>query len=130
MGVKEQKALDKDLQQADALVSHEERERMQSETLKLVFATYFRVLKARVPQLMGAVLEGLAKYAHLINQDFFGDLLEALKDLVRYADKDAEGEGDEEQEDEEDDTPDRNLTREALLCTVTAYALLAGQDAH
>ena len=26
--------------------------------------------------------------------------------------------------------PSRNLTREALLCTVTAYALLAGQDAH
>jgi len=129
--MKEQKGLEKDLHQADALVSHEERERMQSETLKLVFATYFRVLKARVPHLMGAVLEGLAKYAHLINQDFFGDLLEALKDLVRYADKDAEGEGDEEQEeDEEDDTPDRNLTREALLCTVTAYALLAGQDAH
>ncbi|KAG9253923.1 nucleolar complex-associated protein-domain-containing protein [Emericellopsis atlantica] len=136
--VKEQKALDKDLQQADALVSHEERERMQSETLKLVFATYFRVLKARVPQLMGAVLEGLATYAHLINQDFFGDLLEALKDLIRYSDKDANGDNEDEEqeqqpgedEDEEDDEPVRNLTRESLLCTVTAYALLAGQDAH
>lgn len=132
--MKEQKHLAKDMHQADALVSHEERERMQSETLKLVFATYFRVLKARTPHLMGAVLEGLAKYAHLINQDFFGDLLEALKDLVRYAEKDAEG-GDEDEEqndddEDEEDTPDRNLTREALLCTVTAYALLAGQDAH
>jgi nucleolar complex protein 3 len=137
--LREQKEIEKDMTQADALVSHEERDRMQSETLKLVFATYFRVLKARVPHLMGAVLEGLAKYAHLINQDFFGDLLEALKDLIRHSDNDAEGEGaDEEQDgaddnnadDDGEDTTQRNLSRESLLCTVTAYALLAGQDAH
>ncbi|KAG6022214.1 hypothetical protein E4U40_004773 [Claviceps sp. LM458 group G5] len=142
--VKEQKGLQKDMDLADALVSHEERERMQSETLKLVFATYFRILKQRSPHLMGAVLEGLAKYAHLINQDFFGDLLEALKDLIRHSDEDAENGSAEEDDDEntaqpanhnaDDDDDDeasiRNLTREALLCTVTAYALLAGQDAH
>ncbi|KAJ4264815.1 hypothetical protein NW762_005058 [Fusarium torreyae] len=132
--MKEQKALDKDMANADASVSHEELDRMQSETLKIVFATYFRILKLRMPHLMGAVLEGLAKYAHLINQDFFGDLLEALKDLIRHSEEDAENgpageEGDEEEEDD-DDIPVRNLTREALLCTVTAFALLAGQDAH
>ncbi|KAG5957230.1 hypothetical protein E4U57_001908 [Claviceps arundinis] len=141
--VKEQKGLQKDMDLADALVSHEERERMQSETLKLVFATYFRILKQRSPHLMGAVLEGLAKYAHLINQDFFGDLLEALKDLIRHSDEDAEnGSADDDDEstaqaanqidddDDDDEASIRNLTREALLCTVTAYALLAGQDAH
>ncbi|POR31347.1 Nucleolar complex-associated protein 3 [Tolypocladium paradoxum] len=132
--MKEQKALEKDMAQADALVSHEERERMQSDTLKLVFATYFRILKLRLPHLMGAVLEGLAKYAHLINQDFFGDLLEALKDLIRHSDEDADADpadvGADEDEDDEDDIAERNLTREALLCTVTAFALLAGQDAH
>ncbi|RYP12893.1 hypothetical protein DL765_007109 [Monosporascus sp. GIB2] len=135
--LKEQKALQKDLAQADAVVGHEERDRMQSETLKLVFATYFRILKLRQPHLMGAVLEGLAKYAHLINQDFFGDLLEALKDLIRHSDAAAAAEGDEAVEgaaaaDDEDDgdAPVRNPSREALLCTVTAFALLAGQDAH
>ncbi|KAF7537712.1 hypothetical protein G7Z17_g12800 [Cylindrodendrum hubeiense] len=135
---KEQKALDKDMSQADALVSHDELEKMQSETLKLVFATYFRILKLRMPHLMGAVLEGLAKYSHLINQDFFGDLLEALKDLIRHSDNDAnedpaadgEEEEQEQEEEDDDDVPTRNLTREALLCTVTAFALLAGQDAH
>ncbi|KAK7424991.1 hypothetical protein QQZ08_008387 [Neonectria magnoliae] len=134
---KEQKSLDKDMEQADASVTHAELERMQSETLKLVFATYFRILKLRMPHLMGAVLEGLAKYSHLINQDFFGDLLEALKDLIRHSDNDNEAgpENDSEAEEEEDDAddddvPTRNLTREALLCTVTAFALLAGQDAH
>ncbi|OAA44823.1 nuclear export protein Noc3 [Metarhizium rileyi] len=128
--VKEQKVLDKDMSLADALVSHEERERMQSETLKLVFATYFRILKQRSPHLMGAVLEGLAKFSHLINQDFFGDLLEALKDLIRHSDEDAEQDTVEAVETEDDQDSARNLTREALLCTVTAYALLAGQDAH
>ncbi|KAI0598496.1 nucleolar complex-associated protein [Biscogniauxia sp. FL1348] len=129
--MKEQKALQKDMAQADALVSHEERDRMQSETLKLVFATYFRILKLRVPHLMGAVLEGLAKYAHLINQDFFGDLLEALKDLIRHSDADEEeGEEKGQEDDDDDDAPVRNTSREALLCTVTAFALLAGQDAH
>lgn len=139
--LKEQKALDRDMAQADALVAHEERERMQSETLKLVFATYFRILKLRTPHLMGAILEGLAKYAHLINQNFFGDLLEALKDLIRYSEEDAarearavEGEDEDEAangaDDEDDFAVSRNPSREALLCTVTAYALLAGQDAH
>lgn len=129
--MKEDKALAKEMAQADALVSHEERDRMQSETLKLVFATYFRALKQRQPHLMGAVLEGLAKYAHLINQDFFGDLLEALKDLIRYSEEEAEDEAEDDEVGAEEDEPTvRNTTREALLCTVTAFALLAGQDAH
>lgn len=128
--LKEQKVVEKDLAQADALEHHEERERMQSETLKLVFATYFRVLKMRTPHLMGAVLEGLAKYAHLINQDFFGDLLEALKDLIQDADAGPEQQEEEQQEDEDEEENARNTSREALLCTITAFALLAGQGAH
>jgi nucleolar complex protein 3 len=130
--LKQQKEADKVMAQADATVSHEEREKMQSEILKMVFATYFRILKARTPQLMGAVLEGLAKYAHLINQDFFGDLLEALKDLIRDSDNvgtevDAATNGDEE---DDELSVIRDSSREALLCTVTAFALLEGQDAH
>ncbi|TKA77284.1 hypothetical protein B0A49_00983 [Cryomyces minteri] len=128
--MKERKVIEKEFQEADATVSHEERDRMQSETLKLVFVTYFRILKARMPPLMGAVLEGLAKYAHLINQDFFGDLLEALKDLINDAElsenpaDDGEGEG----QDDEAEEVARNATRESLLCVITAFALLQGQD--
>ncbi|KAK5664221.1 hypothetical protein OQA88_437 [Cercophora sp. LCS_1] len=130
--LKEEKAAEKVMAQADASVSHEERDQMQSETLKMVFATYFRILKQRSPHLMGAVLEGLAKYAHLINQNFFGDLLEALKDLIRYAEQGEQKEDAEQEEEEEDDETStvRDTSREALLCTVTAFALLAGQDAH
>lgn len=132
---KERKAVEKDMQEASALVNYEEREKMQSETLKLVFITYFRILKARIPELMGAVLEGLAKYAHLINQDFFGDVLEALKDIINQADAAVKGEL--EPEDDEDGTAAdapidgetiRNRTRESLLSTQTAFTLLSSQD--
>ena len=126
--VKERKVIEKEMAQADATVSHQERDRMQSETLKLVFVTYFRILKMRSPNLMGAVLEGLAKYAHLINQDFFGDLLEALKDLIGHAETGDDVEDEEDGQGDDAETT-RNLTREALLCIITAFALLEGQDA-
>ncbi|SLM37628.1 Nucleolar complex-associated protein 3 [Lasallia pustulata] len=136
--MKERKVVEKEFKEADATVSYEERDRMQAEILKLVFVTYFRILKARVPNLMGAVLEGLAKYAHLINQDFFGDLLEALKDLTAQADallneideedKGADADADVD-DDEDDEAARRDATRESLLCIITAFALLEGQDA-
>src|SRR5262249_13532740 len=74
-------------------------------------------------------LEGLAKYSHLINQDFFGDILEALKDLINTSTElsgTADGEGD--ASGDEDDAL-RNATRESLLCIITAFTLLQGQDA-
>ena len=127
---RERNAVEKDMKEADAIVSHEDREKIQSETLKVVFVTYFRILKLRVPHLMGAVLEGLAKYARLINQDFFGDLLEALKDIIKVADSISRGD-ELEQETETADFADkdaRNMSRESLLSTQTAFTLLSGQD--
>jgi nucleolar complex protein 3 len=137
--VKERKEVEKDMRVAEAVVSHEQRDKNQAETLKLVFGLYFRILKLRLPPLMGPVLEGLAKYSHLINQDFFGDLLEALKDLINHAEREEMGEeGDqevtrEENEDEDEativETAARDARRRTLLCTVTAFALLEGQEA-
>ncbi|KAJ5468956.1 hypothetical protein N7475_006708 [Penicillium sp. IBT 31633x] len=137
---KERKEVEKDMSQAEAVISHEQRDKNQAETLKLVFGLYFRILKLRIPSLMGPVLEGLAKYAHLINQDFFGDLLEALKDLINHAEREEMGEeGDEDVVNEEDEDDENNVTiaesaardarRRTLLCTVTAFALLEGQEA-
>ncbi|KFY38714.1 hypothetical protein V495_06415, partial [Pseudogymnoascus sp. VKM F-4514 (FW-929)] len=113
--MKEQKIIEKEMVQADATVSHEERDRMQAETLKLVFVTYFRILKIRSPNLMGAVLEGLASYAHLINQDFFGDLLEALKDLVGHAET-----GDDLDMANDDETPADEYDEETKTSSVTS----------
>lgn len=129
--MKERKQVEKEMQAADATVSYEERDKNQSETLKLVFVAYFRILKGRVQHLMGAVLEGLAKYSHLINQDFFGDVLEVLKDLINEAQAALvhdEDEEDEEEDAELDDALRRNATRESLLCIITAFALLQGQQ--
>jgi nucleolar complex protein 3 len=126
---KHQKVVEKEMKEADAVVTYEERDAMQAETLKMVFVTYFRILKARIPRLMGAVLEGLAKYAHLINQDFFGDLLEALKDLIAHSEADNEAVPTEEEgEAAVEDELERNTSRQSLLCVVTAFALLHGQD--
>lgn len=149
--LKERKAVEKEFKEADAIVSHEERDRKQAEMLKLVFVAYFRILKARSPKLMGAVLEGLATYAHLINQDFFGDLLEVLKDLIRHPTTDSlvdeqTPDGEEAEETNATDAASAAAsndetgptsapqqadatTRSSLLCIVTAFALLEGQDA-
>lgn len=147
--LKERKAVEKEFQEADAIVGHEERDRKQAEMLKLVFVAYFRILKERSPKLMGAVLEGLATYAHLINQDFFGDLLEVLKDLITHPTTDSlhdEQHLDEEGEEAKGidgtaaaagkyETGSAGVssidatTRTSLLCVVTAFALLEGQDA-
>lgn len=129
--VKERKAIEKEMKAADAIFSYEQRDKNQAETLKLVLSIYFRVLKARPPGLMGAVLEGLVKYAHLINQDFFGDLLEALRELVNALvtpehDDDALDSGDEERL--TDERHQQSTTRESLLCVITALGLLQGQD--
>ncbi|KAK4502858.1 hypothetical protein PRZ48_006284 [Zasmidium cellare] len=131
--MRERKGIEKEMKEADATVSYEERDKNQSETLKLVFVAYFRILKGRVQHLMGAVLEGLAKYSHLINQDFFGDVLEVLKDLINEAQaalvQDDEDEEDQDEEDAElDEIMRRNATRESLLCIITAFALLQGQQ--
>lgn len=136
--LKERKVVEKEFKEAEAIVTHEERDQKQAETLKLVFITYFRILKDRSPKLMGAVLEGLAKYAHLINQDFFGDLLEALKDLISHADtllntSFSSDDDDETQKPTTKPPPQSptasNPTRSSLLCIITAFALLSGQDA-
>ena len=125
--MKERKAVESEFKEADAIVSHEQRDRMQAETLKLVFVTYLRILKARIPHLIGAVLEGLAKYSHLINQDLFVDLIEILKDLIHAS---ALPNVDEGQQEEEDGYLESFLVsaRQPLLHVTTAFALLEGQD--
>ncbi|GAA5883354.1 hypothetical protein JCM3774_002033 [Rhodotorula dairenensis] len=126
---KEQHAVEKEMREAEGAINQEERERNQTETLKLLFALYFRIVKLdyRSP-LLPAALEGLARFAHLVNIDFFRDLLECLKGIIYRGTEQAADEND------EDDVPvdslanaKRNDMREKLLCIVTAFELLQGQ---
>lgn len=116
--LKERKLVEKDLAEADAQVSAEERERLQSETLKIVFSLYFRVLKDTDDDAMlSVVLDGIAKFARLINAEFFGDLLEVLREILEGWDND-----------ETSKRLRRTRLREELVCLNTAFTLLANQD--
>ncbi|CAK5264565.1 unnamed protein product [Mycena citricolor] len=115
---KEKREIDREFREAEAQVDKEERSATHTETLKLLFVLYFKIIKHDRPTaLLPAALQGIARYSHLVNIDFFRDLLKVLKDLVVR-----------EIESEEDDEPD--MTRDVRLrlqCIVTAFELLSGQ---
>ncbi|KAJ9111503.1 hypothetical protein QFC22_006530 [Naganishia vaughanmartiniae] len=120
----EKKEVEKEMEEAEAEVDIEERSKIQTETLKNLFVLYFSILKQpkRSPMLPAA-MEGIAKFAHLVNIEFFRDLLLVLKRIIR-------GEV-EEDEDEELNRPDAvgrgYEVRLRMLGIVTAFELLSGQ---
>ncbi|KAJ2080459.1 hypothetical protein H4R24_003071 [Coemansia sp. RSA 988] len=124
---KVQQDVDKSLVEAEAEVSRDEREKWYGETLKQVFITYFRILKQKdnIGGLLPAVLEGLAKYAHLISVEFFVDLFQLLKKIMRG--QHGVGIGAEEAEDGDDLISSRVGLRTALLCILSALHILTGQ---
>lgn len=94
-----------------------------TETLKLLFALYFRILKnPRPTPLLPAVLHGIAKFAHLVNIDFFKDLMQVLKDLISQETYQASNPIDEL-------SNDVKSIHHRLLCIATAFELLSGQGA-
>jgi nucleolar complex protein 3 len=51
--------------------------------MKHVFATYFRILRRNSNgSLLAPVLQGLSRFAHLINVEFFDDLIASMQQLV------------------------------------------------
>ncbi|KAJ1813777.1 hypothetical protein LPJ75_003048, partial [Coemansia sp. RSA 2598] len=125
---KMQREVEKTMRVAEAEVSREERERWYGETLKQVFVTYFRILKQKdnIGGLLPAVLEGLARYAHLISVDFFVDLFQLLKLIMRG--KHGVGVGAEEPVGDSNDLVSSRVSlRTSLLCTLTALHILTGQ---
>ncbi|VBB31781.1 unnamed protein product [Acanthocheilonema viteae] len=77
------KKLEADLKEAEAAESISTKLSFATETMNHVFATYFRIIK-RLPttSLLEPVLEGLAKFAHLINVEFFDDMISSLSLLI------------------------------------------------
>jgi nucleolar complex protein 3 len=100
-------------------------QKQQTETLKLLFVVYFSILKAAKPSpLLSAALQGIARFAHMVNIDFFRDLLAVLREImVRTS-----GVDDEEENDTEAPTIDQEeRLRLQILCVLTAFELLTGQ---
>ena len=87
---------------------------------------YFSVLKNPKPTpLLPAALRGIARFAHLVNIDFFKDLMQVLKELMTREtespdDDGAQGSGAEV-------LPHVKRVQHQLLCLVTAFELLSGQ---
>lgn len=93
------KEIDEDLKEADATVDKILLARSQADTLHSVTLTYFRILKGVnlvtanehgkkknieiATTLLAPALEGLAKFAHLINFDTVIDVLAVLKGLLK-----------------------------------------------
>ncbi|CAB1311918.1 unnamed protein product [Coregonus sp. 'balchen'] len=104
---KAEEKLEKELLEAEASENKDKKLKLHTETLNIVFLIYFRILKkAQKSILLPSVLEGLAKFAHLINLEFFDDLLNVLQHLIQSGD----------------------LTyRESLHCIQTAFNILSGQ---
>ncbi|XP_070539913.1 nucleolar complex protein 3 homolog [Ptychodera flava] len=99
--------LEKELLEAASTESKKRKQHLQTEIIKMVFAIYFRILKkADSSTLLPSVLEGLSKYAHLINIDFFDDLVKVLHLLIDSGEL---------------------STREILHCILTVFQLLSGQ---
>lgn len=99
--------LNKELQEVEAVESRDKIERIQTEIVKFVFVTYFRILKAgQNTPLLSVVLKGLSKFAHLISVEFFEDLMNCLKNLLLIADLGIS---------------------EKLNCILTAFKILSGQ---
>lgn len=95
-----------DLKSVSFTPDKEDQRRMQSATLAAVFETYFRILKRSVDvsllgstsksvsssnafgdhPLLAPCLSGLARFSHLIDVGFMGDLMGCLKKLAGYDD--------------------------------------------
>ncbi|KAL2653880.1 hypothetical protein R1flu_022008 [Riccia fluitans] len=136
LAAKLRKEVKSDFKEAEVLPEVQEFRKQQTLTLSAVFETYFRVLKTSlVPRvqrelteeeekagvkplgprpLLGASLEGLAKYAHLINVDFMGDLLDVLRALANGG-----------KISEEDEFADGSTTVwERLQCCIIAFKIV------
>ncbi|KAJ3744638.1 nucleolar complex-associated protein-domain-containing protein [Lentinula detonsa] len=118
--LKEKKEIVREFRDAEAEIDKEERGSTHTETLKLLFVLYFGILKNPNPTpLLPAALEGIIKYAHLVNIDFFQDLMKVLRGLILSHSNDQR---------EEANPEEVVITiRHRLLFIVTAFELLSGQ---
>ncbi|KDQ18509.1 hypothetical protein BOTBODRAFT_63430 [Botryobasidium botryosum FD-172 SS1] len=122
--LKERKEIEQEMHEAEAEVDKEERAKTHTETLKLLFVLYFKILKHPKPTaLLPPALEGIARFAHLVNIDFFRDLLRVLKELMLRG----KVEDNPEAPEANAVTEDQEILRQRLLCIVAAFELLSGQ---
>lgn len=99
--------LNVELQEAEAVENQDKVGKTHTEILKRLFVVYFRVLKLGFKSdLLSVTLRGLARFSHLINIDFFGDLMNCLEVILKHQ---------------------ALNTQDRLNCILTALKVLSGQ---
>ncbi|XP_016939565.2 nucleolar complex protein 3 [Drosophila suzukii] len=100
--------VNRELEETRAEENKQDKHQKLTEIIKMVFTIYFRVLKNDpTSRVLSAILEGLAEFAHVINLEFFSDLIDVLNRILE--DQDELG------------------YRERLHCVQTIFVILSGQ---
>ncbi|XP_014241260.1 nucleolar complex protein 3 homolog [Cimex lectularius] len=75
--------IEKELLETKAEENKQQQKALLTEVIKLVFTIYFRILKSAPSSgLLSAALQGLAKFTHCINIEFYQDLVVVLHNLL------------------------------------------------
>lgn len=99
--------VEKELLETKAEENKQAKQKNLTEITKIVFNIYFRILKnSNNTKTLGVCLEGLAKYSHCINLEFYVDIVNVLDNLLKA---------------------DWLGYREHLHCIQTVFAILGGQ---
>ncbi|KAJ3738316.1 hypothetical protein DFH05DRAFT_1611575, partial [Lentinula detonsa] len=78
--LKEKKEIVREFRDAEAVIDQEERASTHMENFEIAIRSLFR--NSNPTPLLPAALEGIIKYAHLVNIDFFQDLMKVLRGLI------------------------------------------------
>ncbi|KMQ95945.1 nucleolar complex protein 3-like protein [Lasius niger] len=101
--------VEKELLETKAEENKQAKSKILTEITSVIFTIYFRVLKqAPNSKVLSACLEGLAKFAHCINIDFYQDLVRVIDRLIEE---------------------DHLSLRQQLHCVQCIFTILSGQGA-
>ncbi|XP_050299793.1 nucleolar complex protein 3 homolog [Anthonomus grandis grandis] len=99
--------LEKEMLETKAEENKQQKQKNLTEITKVIFNIYFRILKnSENTKMLGVCLEGLAKFAHCINLEYYVDIVNVLNKLL---------------------SEDWLGYREQLHCIQTIFIMLSGQ---
>lgn len=135
---KERKEIDEEMRKAEQTITIEEREKYQSQVLKMLLALYLEILKAgshtsSIPNnnandLMASVLEGLARFGQMANFDLLGDFLEVLREIMTDIMDEHSLSDENEVSDEFGGMYGGKQIRTVLLCIATSFTLVTNHS--
>ncbi|CAH0760498.1 unnamed protein product [Diatraea saccharalis] len=103
---KKLKEVERELLETEAQENEVSRRKQLAEVCRTVFHIYFRLLKAApTTGLLAAALKGLTKFAHVINMEYYSDLVSIMSALIQH---------------------DRVSAHERVMCARAVLAILAG----